>query len=155
MLRPWISTIPPREALAGDRRSGRPSHGLAPWPRRLAAEALGAFALVFVAAGADTFSILSRGEVTPIARAMAPGLVVAALIHAISDASGAHFNPVVTLAFALKRLVPLGWLPAYWAAQLAGAVAAAALLRTLFGDAAAAGVSQGHHGVGPITTCSR
>jgi len=146
-----------RDAAAGshdvdDRRRPAPSHRPGRWSHRLGAEALGTFALVFVAAGADTFSVISQGEVTPLARAVAPGLLVGAMIYAISDASGAHFNPVVTLAFALKRLVPPSWLPAYWGAQLVGALAAAALLRVLFGDAAAAGVSASHHGVGPVTT---
>ena len=83
---------------------------------------------------------ISGGEVSTAARAVAPALMVAALIYSIGDASGAHFNPVVTLAFALKRLVPATWLPAYWAAQLAGAVGAAVVLRGLFGDAIDAGV---------------
>ena len=110
------------------------------WPRRLTAETFGTFALVFVAAGADVAARISGGEVSTAARAVAPALMVAALIYSIGDASGAHFNPVVTLAFALKRLVPATWLPAYWAAQLGGAVAAAIVLRALFGDAIGAGV---------------
>jgi aquaporin Z len=67
--------------------------------------------------------------------------MVAALIYSIGDTSGAHFNPVVTLAFALKRLVPATWVLAYWAAQLVGAVAAALALRGLFGDALDAAVT--------------
>jgi aquaporin Z len=47
----------------------------------------------------------------------------------------------VTVAFALKRLVPASWLPAYWGAQLVGAIAAAGVLRVLFGDAIDAAVS--------------
>jgi aquaporin Z len=65
-----------------------------------------------------------------------------ALIYAIGDRSGAHFNPAVTLAFALRRVFPPGWVPGYWLAQLAGAALAAALLRLLFPDSSAAGVSQ-------------
>jgi aquaporin Z len=112
--------------------------------RRLAAEAFGTFALVFVAAGADTFARVSGGEVSPLARAVAPALMVAALIWAIGDVSGAHFNPAVTLAFAAKRLFPLTRVVPYWVAQLVGAVAAAGLLRVLFGDAADAAVSKPH-----------
>ena len=108
----------------------------------MTAEAFGTFALVFVAAGGDVMGQVSGGEVGVAARAVAPGLVVAALIYSIGDTSGAHFNPAVTLAFALKRLVPASWLPAYWIAQLAGAIAAAGVLRLLFGDAIAAGLSK-------------
>lgn len=112
--------------------------------RRLAAEGLGTFALVFVAAGGDTMSKVTDGAVSVASRAVAPGLVVAALIYAIANVSGAHFNPVVTLAFTLKGLFPAGWVPRYWAAQALGAVLAAMLLSGLFGDAAAAGVSTPH-----------
>ena len=101
--------------------------GLDDWPRRLTAETFGTFALVFVAVGADTMAAVSGGRVSEAARAVAPALMVAALIYAIGDVSGAHLNPVVSLAFALRRLVPVTWLVPYWAAQLAGAVLACVL----------------------------
>ncbi len=112
------------------------------WVRRLTAEALGTLALVFVAAGADAVAKLSHGEVTPAARAVAPALLVMAMIYALGDASGAHFNPVVSLAFAMKRLFPWPWLVPYWAAQLGGALLGSLVLRALFGEVAAAGVSR-------------
>ena len=102
------------------------------WPRRLTAEAFGTFALVLAAAGTDIGARLTDGAVSDAARAVAPALVVAALIYSLGDASGAHFNPAVTLAFALKRLVPASWLAPYWVAQVAGAFLAAALLGLLF-----------------------
>jgi MIP family channel proteins len=114
------------------------------WPRRLTAEVFGTFALVFVAVGGDAMALVSGGAVSVAARAVAPGLMVAALIYAIGDASGAHFNPVVSLAFTLKRLFPVRWLAPYWAAQIGGAVAAALAVRWLFGDAVRAGVSTPH-----------
>ena len=114
----------------------------ATWARRLAAEALGTAALVFVAGGADAAARLSGGEVSAAARAVAPALLVMALIYALGDASGAHFNPVVSLAFTLKRLFPAAWLLPYWAAQLGGALVGAVAVRWLFGDAAAAGISR-------------
>jgi aquaporin Z len=112
------------------------------WVRRLTAEALGTAALVFVAAGADAAGRLSDGEVSAAAKAGAPGLLVMALIYALGDASGAHFNPVVSLAFALKRLFPWAWLLPYWAAQLGGALVGAVAVRAMFGEAAAAGISR-------------
>jgi aquaporin Z len=113
-------------------------------PRRLVAEVFGTFALVFVAVGADTMAFVSGGEVPVAARAVAPGLMVAALIYAIGDVSGAHLNPAVTLAFSLKRLFPFRWLAGYWAAQLAGAVLGALAVWLLFGAAVRAGVSTPH-----------
>jgi aquaporin Z len=111
---------------------------------RLAAEALGTFALVFVAAGADATATLSGGAVTPLARAVAPALLVMALIYAIGDRSGAHFNPVVTLGFTLRGLFPPRWVVPYLIAQLAGAALAGFVLVALFGSAAAEGVSKPH-----------
>jgi aquaporin Z len=102
---------------------------------------LGTFALVLAAGGGDAAASLSGGAVTDTARAVAPALVVAAMIYAISDASGAHFNPAVSLAFALRREFPPGWLLPYWSAQLAGALLAAAVLGAEFGSATAAAVS--------------
>jgi MIP family channel proteins len=112
------------------------------WIRRLATEFFGTSALTFVAAGADVAARLSGGEVSTGARAVAPGLLVIALVYALGDGSGAHFNPVVSLGFALKRLFPFGWLVPYWAAQLLGALVGAHGLRLLFGDTVAAGVTE-------------
>jgi aquaporin Z len=114
------------------------------WPHRILGEAFGTFALVFVAVGADTMAVVSDGRVSAAAQAVAPALVVAAMIYAIGDVSGAHLNPVASLAFALKRLIPVGWLLPYWGAQLTGAIAAALLVRGLFGDLVRAGVSTPH-----------
>ncbi|MFL5713421.1 MAG: MIP/aquaporin family protein [Chloroflexota bacterium] len=114
------------------------------WPRRIAVEVFGTFALVFVAVGADAMGKVSDGAVSDAARAVAPGLVVAAMVLSLGDVSGAHFNPVVTLAFSLKRLFPARWLVPYWIAQLAGAITAALVVRAMFGDAVRAGVSTPH-----------
>jgi aquaporin Z len=97
---------------------------------------------VFVAAGADVMARISGDSISLAARAVAPALIVVAMIYSIGDVSGAHFNPVVTLAFGLKRLVPAVWLPAYWIAQVLGAIAAAIVLRGLFGSALEAGVPE-------------
>ena len=121
-----------------------PNHPIAAWPQRLGAEVFGSFALVFVAAGGDTLAHLGIGEISAEARAFAPALMVAALIYAIGDVSGAHFNPVVTLAFAAKGLFPARSVVPYWAAQVVGALGAALLLRILFGDVMRSGVSTPH-----------
>ena len=109
--------------------------------RRLAAEVIGTMALVFVAVGADAAAAVTGGAVGTAARAIAPAMMVAALIYAIGDVSGAHFNPVVTTAFAMKRLFPSRFVPAYWLAQLVGAAAGALVVRLLLGSAVEAGVS--------------
>jgi aquaporin Z len=128
----------------GDRRAtGEPS-----WSRRLGAEAFGTFALVFVAVGGDAMAAISDGAISQAARAVAPAMMVAALIYALGDSSGAHFNPVVSLAFTLRRLFPIRWLLPYWSAQLTGALVASVVIAILFGDAIDAGVSTPHVAAG-------
>src|SRR5205085_501276 len=113
-----------REGRAGDQ---------APVLRCLLAEVLGTFALTFVAAGTVMAGALSHGQVDHIAKAIAPGLVVMALIYAFGDVSGAHFNPAVTLAFAFRRDFTWRRVPGYWLAQITGATFAALLLRSTLG----------------------
>ena len=114
--------------------------------RALFAELIGAFALTFVAAGADVIAASSGGQVGEAAKMVAPGLVVLALIYAIGDISGAHFNPAVTFAFVLRGVFPPRRLPAYWLAQLAGALVAALLLQQIFGNVDHLGATLPHHG---------
>src|SRR5207237_8129940 len=70
--------------------------------RRLAAEAIGTFALVFAGAGAIMVDAKTH-QLGHVVVALRFGLVIMALIHAVGHISGAHFNAAVTLAFALTR----------------------------------------------------
>ncbi len=139
-----LATGAPTAAKRGKHREEKEAGLL----QRLFAEMFGTFALVTVAAGADTIAALTDGEVTLVARAIAPALMVMALIYAIGDVSGAHFNPAVTLAFALRRDFRWHLVPAYWAAEFGGALLAATLLRTLFGTVGHLGATQPKYGVG-------
>jgi aquaporin Z len=104
-----------------------------PLPRRLAAELLGTFFLVLAGTGAIVVNDMTRA-VTHVGVALTFGLVVLALIYALGDVSGAHFNPAVTIGFVLARRFPAASAPAYIAAQLAGALLASAVLRAMFPD---------------------
>ncbi len=116
--------------------------------RRLLAELLGTFLLTLVAAGGDVIASVSDGGVSSNARVVAPALLVMAMIYTVGNLSGAHFNPVVTLAFAIRRDFPWRRVPGYWGVQLLGAVLAALLLRGLFGLAGHLGATIPHHGTG-------
>lgn len=108
--------------------------------RRLAAEFLGTFFLVFAGAGAAVVNELT-GAVTHVGVALTFGLVVLALVYAFGDVSGAHLNPAVSAGFVLAgRMRPreAGW---YAGAQVAGALAAAGLLRGLFPDSVTLGTT--------------
>jgi aquaporin Z len=114
--------------------------------RRLLPELLGTFALALVAAGGEVIAVISGGAVSPAARAVAPGLLVMAMIYTLGSQSGAHFNPVVTLAFTLRQDFPWKRVPGYWGAQMLGAILAALLLRAIFGLVGHLGATLPHHG---------
>ena len=101
--------------------------------RALVAEAIGTFALVFAGCGAIVVDAKTE-ELGHLGVALSFGLVIMVMIYALGHISGAHFNPAVTLAFALTRHFPWARAAAYWGAQLAGALLAAALLRGSLGD---------------------
>jgi aquaporin Z len=65
-----------------------------------------------------------------------------ALIYTLGAISGAHFNPAVTFAFAMRRDFPWRHVPGFWLAQLGGALLAAAFLRALFGLAGHLGITE-------------
>lgn len=109
--------------------------------RRLAAEFLGTFALVFAGTGAIVVNDVSGGAITHVGVALTFGLVVSAMIYAVGDASGAHLNPAVTLAFAVARRFNAASVLPYMAAQLAGAFGASLLLRALFEQHATLGAT--------------
>ena len=100
--------------------------------RTLVAEAIGTFALVFAGAGAVVVDARTHA-LGHVGVAITFGLVIMAMIYAVGHISGAHFNPAVSFAFALTRHFTWPRVIAYWAAQLAGALLAAALLRGSLG----------------------
>jgi aquaporin NIP len=108
--------------------------------RSLAAEFIGTFALVFAGGGAIMVNA-KTGALGHVGVAITFGLVIMAMIYAVGHVSGAHFNPSVTFAFALSRHFPWSRAVVYWAAQLAGALAAAAILRGSLGNIAHVGAT--------------
>jgi MIP family channel proteins len=108
--------------------------------RRLAAEGLGTFALVFFGVGAIMVDA-NGGDLGKLGIALAFGLAITTMIYALGHISGAHFNPAVSFAFALGRHFPWQLVGAYWLAQSAGALAAALLLRASLGNVADVGAT--------------
>ncbi len=109
--------------------------------RRVFAETWGTFLLVVVAAGGGVVATRSGGAVSLGMIVVAPGLMVMAIIYFMGTVSGAHLNPAVTLAFALRGNFPWNRVPGYLLAQFAGGVAAAGFLRAMFGTAGALGAT--------------
>ncbi len=108
--------------------------------RALVAEAIGTFALVFAGCGAIMVDAKTHA-LGHVGVAITFGLVIMFGIYAVGHISGAHFNPSVTFAFALSRHFPWPRAVGYWAAQLVGAIAAAAVLRASLGNIANVGAT--------------
>jgi aquaporin Z len=100
--------------------------------RRLFSEVLGTFMLVLVAAGGGLLH--AKGQVSLAAAVVAPGLMVTAIILFMGAVSGAHLNPVVSLAFALRGDFPWRRVPGYVLMQLVGATLACVFLLAVFGN---------------------
>jgi aquaporin Z len=120
--------------------------------RRLFSELLGTFFLVLVAVGGGMVNARFGGSAVPYgALVVAPGLMVAAIILFMGAVSGAHLNPAVSIAFALRGDFPWRRVPAYIAAQLLGAVLATLLLWALIGKQGSAGLTLPGHGISTFT----
>ncbi len=100
--------------------------------RRLFSELLGTFALVLAAAGGGLLH--AKGQISLAAAVVAPGLMVTAVILFMGAVSGAHLNPAVSLAFALRGDFPWKRVPGYILIQLIGATLACLFLRGVFGN---------------------
>lgn len=103
------------------------------------AECIGTGAIVFFGCGSIMLGTLPTHLIP-----LVFGAIVATMIYTVGHISGAHFNPAVTLAFAVTRHFPLKQLIPYWLAQCLGAIAASALLAMLFPSSASYGATVPH-----------
>src|SRR5450631_784693 len=100
--------------------------------RRLFSELLGTFFLVLVAAGGGILH--AKGQISLAAAVVAPGLMVLGIILFMGGISGAHLNPGVSLAFAVRGDFPWKRVPGYIIVQLVGATLACLFLLAVFGN---------------------
>ncbi len=107
--------------------------------RRLFSEFVGTFFLVLVAAGGGMMSQAFPDTISRTAAVVAPGLMVMAIILFMGKVSGAHLNPAVSIAFALRGDFPWLRVPGYIVVQLAGAVLASWFAQSVINESASYG----------------
>lgn len=100
--------------------------------RKYTAEVFGTFALVFAGTGAIVINDVSHGAITHVGISLPFGLIVLSMIYALSDVSGCHLNPAVTLGFYLSDRLETRLVFPYLVSQCLGAILASATLRGMF-----------------------
>jgi aquaporin Z len=118
--------------------------------RRLFSELLGTFFLVLVAAGGGMMGHAFPNTISRTAAVVAPALMVMAIILFMGRVSGAHLNPAVSIAFALRQDFPWRRVPGYIVVQLAGATLAALFLHAVINVSAMYGSNYPAHGYSDI-----
>lgn len=101
--------------------------------RRYVAEFVGTFTIIFAPVALSAVKQLPGGDGGLMAAAWVSGLAVLAMVYALGPISAAHFNPAVTLGFAVAGRFPWRYVLPYWLAEFAGGIGAAALSAFLFG----------------------
>ena len=104
-------------------------------PRRLVAEALGTLLLVATVVGSGIMAERLAGgnmAVALLGNTLATGAILYVLITALGPVSGAHFNPAVTLVFALRRNLGWGTAAGFVLVQILGAIGGTMLAHAMF-----------------------
>lgn len=114
-----------QQTLTADHRDAEPSRNLF---AIVGAELFGSFLLVFVGVGIALYASLHGAGALGVA--LGSGVAFMAAAAAIGSVSGGHLTPALTLGSAIAGRTPWAHVPAYWLAQVVGAVAAAAALFT-------------------------
>jgi glycerol uptake facilitator protein len=108
-------------------------------PQRALAEVLGTALLVLVGPGSVVATLVLAGKATPaitgadlLGISFAFGLIITAVVYALGKVSGCHINPAVTFGLAVTKRFPWREVPAYWGAQVVGAVLGALAIWAVF-----------------------
>ena len=114
------------------------------------AETIGTFAMIFCGTGAMTINEITNGSISHVGVATVWGLIVMAMIYAFGEISGAHFNPAVSIGFAIAKKFSWKEVPKYALAQFIGAVLASGLLWFLFPESQFLGETVPAEGFPPL-----
>ncbi|KAL0350303.1 UNVERIFIED_CONTAM: putative aquaporin NIP-type [Sesamum radiatum] len=99
---------------------------------KVAAELIGTYFVIFAGCGSVAVNKLYGGTVTFPGICVTWGLIVMVMVYTVGHVSGAHFNPAVTLAFAIFRRFSWKEVPLYIIAQLMGSILASCTLALMF-----------------------
>ncbi len=102
--------------------------------KKYIAEIIGTFGLVFCGTGAIIINEQTNSVITHLGVASTFGLIVLAMIYTFGQTSGAHFNPAVTIGFAVAKRFDKKQIIPYISSQLIGAFLATFVLKFLFPD---------------------
>ncbi len=108
---------------------------------KIAAETAGTFILIFCGCGAMIVNAHYGGHLGHVGVCLVFGLTVMAVIYSVGNISGAHINPAVTFGFLCAGRIKINEVPMYFASQILGALAGAALLKSLFPQATDLGMT--------------
>ncbi|XP_058186845.1 probable aquaporin NIP4-2 isoform X4 [Rhododendron vialii] len=100
--------------------------------QKVIAEVIGTFFVIFSGCGVVVVNNLYGGTVTFPGICVTWGLIVMVMIYSVGHISGAHFNPAVTITFAIFRRFPWWEVPIYIAAQIVGSILASGTLSVMF-----------------------
>ncbi len=117
--------------------------------RKLLAEIIGTFTMVFCGCGAMTIDEITNGSISHVGVAITWGLIVMSMIYAFGEISGAHFNPAVTIGFATAKKFEWKKVPSYILAQFLGALLAIFILWILFPESKSFGHTYPAEGFAP------
>ena len=109
--------------------------------KKYIAETIGTFGMIFCGCGAMTIDEITNGSISHVGVASVWGLIIMAMIYAFGATSGAHFNPAVSIGFAVAKKFSWKEVPKYFLFQLIGAIVAIALLWFLFPNSKTLGES--------------
>lgn len=126
--------------------TGRPdslleAERIVPLYKRLGAELIGTFALVFAAVGSDISNALGGNEIGKLAVAASPGLIIMAMIYGLDKISGAYFNPAVSIGFTISKHLKLKDLPLYIVVQIIGSIIASIVVLLAIGSSGNTGLT--------------
>ncbi|KAK2999749.1 hypothetical protein RJ639_023393 [Escallonia herrerae] len=100
--------------------------------QKLIAEVIGKYFIIFAGCGSVAVNKLYGGSVTFPGICVTWGLIVMVMIYSVGHISGGHFNPAVTITFAIFRRFPWKQVPLYIMAQLMGSILASGTLSLMF-----------------------